>query len=224
VNDPLKEPPWWYKVALKGGEVGYGTGLIRSGTHNYAAWSERMITKYGESVREKLSTIYSEAKTQAVAVDAMQRAEREMLGPSIWRPLEDAAWSCNRVRENPMLPVRAAYNDLIMWDAWRLKHAVETIDIRMVNRIFAEMEPLPEEVRNQCRSVVAERQVLEAAYTVESAAFEARKPPGKPGHSFWLKIEEAATEMSFAAIEASGGAIKAARSSAIVPDDAIGSP
>jgi len=39
-----------------------------------------------------------------------------------------------------------------------------------------------------------------------------------------LKIEEAATEMSFAAIEASGGAIKAARSSAIVPDDAIGSP
>jgi hypothetical protein len=50
-----------------------------------------------------------------------------------------------------------------MWDAWRLKHAVETIDIRMVNRIFA-------------------------------------------------------------AIEASGGAIKAARSSAIVPDDAIGSP
>jgi hypothetical protein len=42
------------------------------------------------------------------------------LGPSVWKPLENAAWSSDAVREDMMLPLKIAYSDLSTWHPKRL--------------------------------------------------------------------------------------------------------
>jgi hypothetical protein len=194
----------WREVKFANDEAAYGCGLIRSGILDFPSWSQRMITKYGESVREHLGKIYVEAETRAAAVDAMEQESRELLGPAVWRPLEDAKWSCNRAREEAMLPFRSIYNDLSTWPQQRLKGAVETIAILTIRRIFAEMKPLPEKIRNQCRNVSDVTAALEAAQEASAVSLS-----GEIGQGKW-ELREAASQASSAAAEAGWGAIRAA--------------
>ena len=189
-------------------EVTYGVYLIRTGIRDYRSWSEWMVLKYGESIREKLSGIYGEAEKQAVAVDAMEQDSHESLGPSVWKPLEDAAWSSDAVRENEMLPLRIAYSDLSTWHRKQLKFAVEAIAIFSVREILASIERLPKEVRDQCRSVNTTKQALEAANKAVSAAYECWHE-AHPGES-WHRIVKVADQMGYAAMEAAWGAMRAA--------------
>jgi hypothetical protein len=194
----------WREVNFANDEAAYGSRLMRSGIVDFPSWSERMIAKYGESVREQLWKIYAESETQAAAVDAMEQESRELLGPSVWRPLEDATWSSSQARENAMLPFRAIYNDLSTWPQRRLKCAVETIAILTVSRIFAEIKPLPEEIRDKCRKVTDTMAALEAAQEVSTVSLS-----GGIGQGKW-ELREAASQASFAAAEAGWGAIRAA--------------
>ncbi|SRR5439155_10980345 len=205
-NNLSRKPTDWREVNFANDEAAYGVFLVRSGIGDYRSWSEWMVLKYGESVRENLSNIYSEAKTRASAVGVMEQESCGSLGPSVWRSLEDAAWSSHAVREHSMLPLRIAYNDLSTWHPQRLKNAVETIAILTVRRIFAEMKPLPEKIRNQCRNVTTQRQALEAASEIELSARESKEAHWRTRDT----IARAADQMSWAAAEAGWGAIRAA--------------
>ena len=160
----------WREVKFGNDEAQYGAFLIRKGIRDYRSWGEWMALNYGESVRENLSSIYSEAETRAAAVDAMEQESRELLGPSVWRSLENAAWSSDAVREDAMLPLRIAYNDLSNWHARQLKSVVEAITVLTVNRIFAEMKPLPEKIRSKFQDVTTPMQASEVADEATSAA------------------------------------------------------
>jgi hypothetical protein len=194
----------WREVKFANDEAGYGCRLMRSGVLDFPSWGERMITKYGESVRERLREIYAEAETRTAAINAMEQESRELLGPSVWRSLEDAKWSSNRVREDAMLPLRFVYSDLSKWPQHRLKRAVETIAILTISRIFAEMKPLPEKIRNQCRNATDVTAALAAAQEVWTVSLNEGIGQGK-----W-ELREAASQASFAAAEAGWGPIKAA--------------
>jgi hypothetical protein len=207
IKDKNAKPIDWRNVAFGPADVSYGTGLIRRGTRDYQSWSEQMVLKYGESVQERLSKIYTEATIQAAAVDAMQEESLQLLGPSVWRPLEDAAWSSESVREDSMSPLRNAYADLRTWNAERLRFAVEGIAILTVE-MLADVKPLPQEVRDQCRNLNTTMQALETANNAVSATFECIKSAA-PGHPFW-DIERIADQMGTAAMEAGWGAIRAA--------------
>jgi hypothetical protein len=202
------EPIDWRKVAFGPADVSHGVGLIRRGIRDYPSWSEQMVSKYGESIRERLTKIYTEAKIQAAAVDAMQEESRQLLGPSVWKALEDAAWSSNAVKDEAMLALKTAYSDLKAWDAQRLRLAVEGIAIFTVKEILGAIEQLPKQVRDQCRSANNTKEALDATFAAQSATFECMKSAA-PGHPFW-EIERVADQMGNAAMEASGGAIKAA--------------
>jgi hypothetical protein len=199
------EPIDWRKVAFGPADVSHGAWLIRSGSRDYQSWSEQMVRRYGESVQEKLSEIYTKAKIQAAAADAMQEESRQLLGPSVWRPLEDAAWSSESVRGDAMLPLRNTYADLRTWDAERLRFAVEGIAVLYVNVIVAEM-PLPEEIRTQCGDAMNQPQALEAAQAATSAAYEAAREP----HTGALETARVADQMGWAVAEASWGPMRAA--------------
>lgn len=162
-----------------------------------------MALKCGEPVRENLSSIYSEAETRAAAVDAMEQESRELLGPSVWRSLENAAWSSDAVREDAMLPLRIAYNDLSNWRPERLKFVVDGIAVLSVNVILSEMKPLPEKIRNQCRNVTTQPQAVKAADEVESVLLSlGPNDPATSREIFWA-TRAAASQMSWAVVEAS---------------------
>lgn len=189
-------------------DVTYGAGLIRRGIRDYRSWSEEMVRKYGAPVQERLSKIYSEAEIQAAAADAMQEESRQLLGPPVWRPLEDAAWLSNAVKKDAMLELEMAYNDLKTWNPMRLRLAVEAIAIYTVKEILGAIEQLPKQVRNQCRNVSNTKEALDAANAAQSAAFECIRSAA-PGHPFW-EIERVADQMGYAAMEAAWGPMKAA--------------
>jgi hypothetical protein len=208
IKDQNAKPIDWRKVAFGPEDVTHGAMLIRRGISDYQSWSEQMVLKYGASIREKLSNIYSEAKIQAAAADAMQEESRQLLGPSVWRPLEDAAWSSASVREEAMLPLRNAYNDSKTWNPERLRLAVEAIATFTVKEILGATEQLPTEVRDRCRNVNNTKEALDAANAAQSAVFECIKSAA-PGHPFW-DIERVADQMSWAAMDAAWGPMRAA--------------
>jgi len=207
---PTGKPINWREVKFGNDEAQYGACLIRSRIRDYRSWSDRMVLKHGESVRENLSSIYSEAETRAAAVDAMEQESRELLGPSVWKPLENAAWSSDAVREHEMLPLRVAYNDLSTWHPERLKFVVEGIAVLSVNVILAEMKPLPEKIRDQCRNVTTQPQAVKAADEVESVLLSLGSNDPATSHEVFWATRAAANQMSWATVEASWGAIRAA--------------
>jgi hypothetical protein len=132
------------------------------------------------------------------------------LGPSVWKPLENAAWSSDAVREDMMLPLKIAYSDLSTWHPKRLGVTATGVAVLTVTRILAEM-PLPEKIRNQCRNAMTQPLAFEAASEATLAALEPKtakeigeEDPGarRSRHA----IEEAADQMSMAAMWAAGGA------------------
>lgn len=163
-----------------------------------------MITKYGESLRERLCEIHTESENRSAAMDAMEQESRELLGPSVWRPLEDAKWSNSRNREEAMMPLRAVYNDLSTWPRQRLKSAVETISILTISRIFGEINSLPEEIRNQCRKATDTMAALAAVQEATTASLR-----GEIGQGKW-DLHEAASQASFAVADSGWGGIGAA--------------
>src|SRR5262249_2136120 len=162
IKDKNAKPIDWRKMAFGPEDVTYGAGLIRRGIRDYRSWSEEMVRKYGAPVQERLSKIYSEAEIQAAAADAMQEESRQLLGPPVWRPLEDAAWLSNAVKKDAMLELEMAYNDLKTWNPMRLRLAVEAIAIYTVKEILGAIEQLPKQVRNQCRNVSNTKEALDA--------------------------------------------------------------
>ena len=207
-SSPGVKPIDWRNVAFGPEDVTHGAGLIRRGIRDYQSWSEQMVRRYGASVEERLSKIYREAEIQAAAADAMQEESRQLLGPSVWRPLEDAAWLSNAVKEDAMLALEMAYNDLKTWNAKRLRLAVEAIATFTVKEILGAIEQLPKEVRDQCRNVNNTKEALDAANAAQSATYECIRSAA-PGHPFW-EIERVADQMGYAAMEAAWGAMKAA--------------
>jgi hypothetical protein len=202
----------WGDVKFTKDEATYGSWLIRQGTRSFKSWSASMVAKYGDSIREKLRDIRRESEIQAAAVDAMEQESRDALGPSNWRPLEEAAWSNNQRGEDELLSLMTAFKDVHKWSSQRLKHAVETVTVLTVNRIFGEMLPFPEAIREQCRNVTTTSQALEAAQEASTAALEAARPPLKDVSTAEraFKLHGAAKQMSWAASEAGWGAIRAA--------------
>jgi hypothetical protein len=208
IKNKNAKPIDWRKVAFGPEDVTHGAMLIRRGISDYQSWSEEMVRKYGESIRERLSKIYSEAEIQAAAADAMQEESRQLLGPSVWRPLEDAAWVSNTVKKDAMLELETAYNDLKTWNPMRLRLTVEAIAIYTVKEILGAIEQLPKQVRDQCLNVNNTNEALAAAHAAQSAAYNCIGSAA-PGHPF-LEIARVAGQMSYAAMEAAWGAIKAA--------------
>jgi hypothetical protein len=203
------EPLDWWGSEVWPKEALYGAALMRKGICDYQSWSEWMVLKYGESIRENLSSIYSEAESQATAVHAMEQRSRESLGSSVWKPLEDAAWSSEALREDVMLLLRIAYHDFDTWHPKRLESAVETVSILTVRRILAEIEWLPEEFREECRDAVTQHQAFEAANKAASAWFSVRKESALPTESGW-DLEDALKQIAWAAAGAGWGAMRAA--------------
>jgi hypothetical protein len=195
----------WREVKFSGGAAAHGSWLIRQGTRDFRSWKEAMMAKYGDSIEDRLSSIYSESEVQAAAVVAMEQESRRLLGASVWEQLEDANWSSNQRKEAGLLPLRRAYKGVKEWSSQELKRAVETITVLMVSRIFGEMVPLPEGIRKQCRSVASTIQALEAAQEASTGKLD-----DVTSGVAAMEICRAALELSGAAADAGWGAIRAA--------------
>ncbi len=207
--DQNEKPLDWRKVKFGPADVLHGVGLMRRGIKDYRSWSEWMVLKYGESIREKLNSMYSEAERQAAAVDAMEQDVRKSLGPSVWKPLEDAGWSSDAVKEHAILPLRIAYYDLDEWYPKRLKKAVETVSILTVRRILAEMKPLPEEFRAECRNVTSQRQASKAGNDASSVWYSVRQKDRALSSETRWAMEDALKQIAWAAAGAGWGPMRA---------------
>lgn len=209
-NNLSGKPLDWWGSEIWSKEALYGASLMRKGIRDYQSWTEWMVLRYGESIRENLSSIYSEAEIQAAGVNAMEQRSHESLGPSVWKPLEDAAWSSDAVKEHTMLPLRIAYDDLDAWYPKRLKSAVETISILTVRRILAEMKPLPEKFRDECRNAASQPQAFKAANDAPSVWHSVRQKDRMLSSETRWAIEDALKQIAWAAAGAGWGPMRAA--------------
>ena len=81
---------------------------------------------------------------------------------AVYAPIKDACWTSREASEAAMLPLITAYNDWSEWDDERLKNAAQIIATSTINRIIAEMNYLPEEIRHRCRTATDLTSALEA--------------------------------------------------------------
>jgi hypothetical protein len=117
--------------------------------------------------------------------------------PNLWpdlRPLNDGPWDSDEQRTAHVVPVLIALWDWQDWSPERQRRWAETVVLRTVRELIAELPGLPTAVAQACR----DSGTLEAANAAEMAA--------------WVAAEKAAWAAEKAAWEAAEAAAEAANS------------